>query len=73
MFASRVGSWNLRDQHMVETLDALVNHLGGSRPRSQFGLTTLIWETRGPRKWVSTVNGMLESWRGCDMEKTLCS
>src|SRR5258707_8565560 len=30
MFASRVGSWNLRDQHMVETLDALVNHLGGS-------------------------------------------
>ncbi len=23
MFASRVGSWNLRDQHMVETLDAL--------------------------------------------------
>jgi erythromycin esterase-like protein len=30
MFASRIESWNLRDQHMVETLDALVNHLGGS-------------------------------------------
>src|SRR5260370_42575374 len=30
MFASRVGSWNLRDQHMVETLDALGNHLGGA-------------------------------------------
>jgi len=30
MFASRVESWNLRDQHMVETLDALVNHLGAS-------------------------------------------
>jgi erythromycin esterase-like protein len=29
MFLSRIGSWNLRDQHTVETLDALVNHLGG--------------------------------------------
>lgn len=28
MFESQIGSWNLRDQHMVETLDALVNHLG---------------------------------------------
>lgn len=28
MFAGRVESWNLRDQHMVETLDALVHHLG---------------------------------------------
>jgi erythromycin esterase-like protein len=30
MFASRVESWNLRYRHMVETLDALVNHLGAS-------------------------------------------
>jgi erythromycin esterase-like protein len=30
MFADRVESWNLRDQHMVETLDALLNHLGAS-------------------------------------------
>ena len=30
MFESRVFSWNLRDQHMVETLDALVVHLGAS-------------------------------------------
>ncbi len=28
MFEGRVESWNLRDQHMVETLDALVHHLG---------------------------------------------
>jgi len=28
MFESQIGSWNLRDQHMVETLDALVNYLG---------------------------------------------
>jgi erythromycin esterase-like protein len=30
MFESRVGSWNLRDQHMVETLEALERHLGSS-------------------------------------------
>lgn len=28
MFESRVSSWNLRDQHMVETLEALIDHLG---------------------------------------------
>ena len=28
MFESHVGSWNLRDQHMVETLEALERHLG---------------------------------------------
>jgi erythromycin esterase-like protein len=28
MFHERVSSWNLRDTHMVETLDALVRHLG---------------------------------------------
>jgi len=28
MFHERVSSWNLRDTHMAETLDALVKHLG---------------------------------------------
>jgi erythromycin esterase-like protein len=28
MFRGRVSSWNLRDMHMAETLDALVEHLG---------------------------------------------
>jgi erythromycin esterase-like protein len=28
MFGGRVSSWNLRDQHMVETLQALRDHLG---------------------------------------------
>jgi erythromycin esterase-like protein len=28
MFHERVSSWNLRDTHMAETLDALVDHLG---------------------------------------------
>jgi erythromycin esterase-like protein/predicted phosphoribosyltransferase len=31
MFSRRVNTWNLRDKHMVETLDALRNHLGRNR------------------------------------------
>ncbi len=30
MFHGRVSSWNLRDRHMAETLDALARHLGPS-------------------------------------------
>ncbi|MGZ6389410.1 MAG: erythromycin esterase family protein [Ktedonobacterales bacterium] len=35
MYRGRVNTWNLRDRHMVDTLDALVAHLGrdGSTPR----------------------------------------
>lgn len=35
MFRGRVSSWNLRDSHMVETLQALERHLGqrGGQPR----------------------------------------
>ena len=31
MFLEEVSSWNLRDRHMAETLDALVTHLGGAK------------------------------------------
>ncbi len=31
MFGGRVSSWNLRDQHMVETIEALGGHLGQQR------------------------------------------
>jgi erythromycin esterase-like protein/predicted phosphoribosyltransferase len=31
MFGGRVSSWNLRDQHMVDTLEALADHLGRVR------------------------------------------
>ncbi|HEV8650278.1 MAG TPA: erythromycin esterase family protein [Actinomycetes bacterium] len=31
MFSGRVSSWNLRDRHMVDTLDALANHLSRQR------------------------------------------
>jgi erythromycin esterase-like protein/predicted phosphoribosyltransferase len=31
MFGGRVSSWNLRDRHMADTLDALAEHLGRQR------------------------------------------
>jgi erythromycin esterase-like protein len=31
MFQGRVSSWNLRDRHMAETIDALVEHIGRER------------------------------------------
>ena len=40
MFQGRISSWNLRDQHMVRTLDALEKHLAqqGQRPK------IVVWE-----------------------------
>ena len=40
MFGGRASSWNLRDQHMVETLDALVVHL--SRQRGEVA-KVVVW------------------------------
>src|SRR5207237_7429130 len=31
MFRGRASSWNLRDRHMVETIESLVAHLNGGR------------------------------------------
>jgi erythromycin esterase-like protein len=42
MFHGRVSSWNLRDRHMAETLDALVAHL--DRQRGREGATKcVVW------------------------------
>jgi erythromycin esterase-like protein/predicted phosphoribosyltransferase len=42
MFAGRVSSWNLRDRHMVDTLDALTEHL--TRRRSAAGpAKVVVW------------------------------
>ena len=35
MFGSRISSWNLRDQHMAETLDALIGFLGAEEKRAK--------------------------------------
>jgi erythromycin esterase-like protein len=40
MFRGRVSSWNLRDSHMAETLDALISHLDRRYGRSK----VVVWE-----------------------------
>jgi erythromycin esterase-like protein len=40
MFRGRVSSWNLRDRHMAETLEALVAHLDEKVGRSK----VIVWE-----------------------------
>ncbi len=42
MFIGKVSSWNLRDTHMVETLDALVAHL--DRQFGQGSTKVVVWE-----------------------------
>ncbi len=39
MFRGRVSSWNLRDRHMADTLDALLAHLGRRQPEPKI----VIW------------------------------
>jgi erythromycin esterase-like protein/predicted phosphoribosyltransferase len=40
MFLEEVSSWNLRDRHMAETLDALIAHLGRNDNRAKIA----VWE-----------------------------
>ena len=40
MFRGRVASWNMRDRHMAETLDALVAHLGSEGRAAKVA----VWE-----------------------------
>jgi erythromycin esterase-like protein len=40
MFLEEVSSWNLRDRHMAETLDALVTHLDRNGSRAKVA----VWE-----------------------------
>jgi erythromycin esterase-like protein len=45
MFRGRVSSWNLRDRHMVETLEALVEHLDRKGGQTRGGPTkVVVWE-----------------------------
>jgi erythromycin esterase-like protein len=40
MFAGAVSSWNVRDSHMADTVDALIKHLDRSAPPAKI----VIWE-----------------------------
>ncbi|MBZ2209475.1 erythromycin esterase family protein [Massilia soli] len=41
MFRGRVSSWNLRDRHMADTLDALIGHVGA---RTGTQAKIVVWE-----------------------------
>ena len=67
MFRGRASSWNLRDRHMVETIESLVAHLdGGRQPKaivwahnSHLGTVTAAsdWGERAERKKVRPALG----------------
>jgi erythromycin esterase-like protein len=47
MFRGRVSSWNLRDRHMAETLDALIAHFDAKRAAADGGgepTRVVVWE-----------------------------
>ena len=51
MFGGRVTSWNLRDQHMAQTLDALLAHLDrhdGAQRRPNRGVGAQLARRRCP-------------------------
>ena len=57
-----VHTWNLRDEHMADTIDALIAIPGphrpaGRRPRSSSGRTTRTSATPAPPKWASAASG----------------
>ena len=58
MFRGRVSSWNLRDQHMVDTLDALMQHLAaaGRIRRSWSGRTTRTLVMPAPPRWAGAAS-----------------
>ena len=44
MYRGRVSSWNLRDRHMVESLEALADHLGGAEwGRKKSDVRLVVW------------------------------
>jgi erythromycin esterase-like protein len=53
MFLKEVSSWNLRDRHMTEKLDAIVEHLQrhGKAPRSRYGSTIPTSAMRARPRW----------------------
>jgi hypothetical protein len=76
MFRGRVSSWNLRDRHMAETLDALVAHLdaeGAAARRSSSGRTTRTSATRAPPRWARAASGTSASSCASATARETCS
>ncbi len=68
MYRAEVSSWNLRDQHMAGTLDALIEHLD----RQSNNTKVVVWEhnsmwvTLEPRLWAFGASSTSASWHGSD-------
>lgn len=43
MFRGGVSSWNLRDEHMAESLDALLEHLDARAATTEAGAKVVVW------------------------------
>ncbi len=69
MYRGEVSSWNLRDRHMAETLESLVEFLRGTArsQRSLSGRTIRISATHAPRRWGCAASGTLANWSGNGM------
>ncbi|HEU4698343.1 MAG TPA: erythromycin esterase family protein [Gemmatimonadales bacterium] len=63
MFRGRISSWNLRDRHMAETLDALMRHF--ERPRGSDGASSGLAEPARVVVWEH--NSHLGDARATDM------
>ena len=70
MYQSDVSSWNLRDRHMADTIEALdlIFRATEDRRRSPFGSTIRISGTRPRPKWAGAANGTSASWSGSGSE-----
>ena len=70
MFSGRVSSWNLRDRHMADTLDALAGHLDPaarrSPRRSWCGRTTPTSATPGRPRSRPAASSTSASWSASD-------
>jgi erythromycin esterase-like protein len=72
MFLENVSSWNLRDRHMVETLDAVIAHLERQRGRAK----VVVWAhnshlgdaraTEMSRRGELNVGQLVRERHGCD-------
>ena len=50
MFGGRAQSWNIRDGHMMETLESLLTHFGAALDARWCGRTTRTSAMRAPRR-----------------------
>lgn len=53
MFQGGAASWNLRDRHMMTTLESLLGHVGGTRGRAR----AVVWAHNSSRRCTRDGHG----------------